>query len=111
MLRHPMEIKDTGVEIFWDKYIRISGTSVKVEQLSKEEVEAMTSSVSLKSLAQKGHFKSKNTTTALFPLPTLIGAISTIFLTTSVLTTGVRLGLRLLNITALETYFRIKIQP
>jgi len=41
MLRHPMEIKDTGVEIFWDKYIRISGTSVKVEQLSKEEVEAM----------------------------------------------------------------------
>jgi len=41
MLRHPMEIKDTGVEILWDKYIRISGTSVKVEQLSKEEVEAM----------------------------------------------------------------------
>jgi len=41
MLRHPMEIKDTGVEIFLDKYIRISGTSVKVEQLSKEEVEAM----------------------------------------------------------------------
>jgi len=41
MLRHPMEIKDTGVEIFWDKYIRISATSVKVEQLSKEEVEAM----------------------------------------------------------------------
>jgi len=41
MLRHPMEIKDTGVEIFWDRYIRISATSVKVEQLSKEEVEAM----------------------------------------------------------------------
>mgnify|MGYP001772480296 CR=1 FL=1 len=41
MLRHPMEIKDTGIEILWDKYIKISATSVKVEQLSKEEVEAM----------------------------------------------------------------------
>jgi len=41
MLRHPMEIKDTGVEILWDKYIKISATYVKIEQLSKEEVEAM----------------------------------------------------------------------
>jgi len=41
MVRHPMEIKDTGIEILWDKYIRISATHVKVEQLPKEEIEAM----------------------------------------------------------------------
>lgn len=41
MVRHPMEIKDTGVEIYWDKYIRLTGTSVRIDGLPKEDVEAM----------------------------------------------------------------------
>jgi KaiC domain protein, Ph0284 family len=41
MLRHPMEIKDTGVEVLWDKYLRITATAVKIEPLPKEDVEAM----------------------------------------------------------------------
>ncbi|AFA38487.1 KaiC domain protein, Ph0284 family [Pyrobaculum oguniense TE7] len=41
MMRHPMEIKDTGIEILWDKFLKVSGSVVRVEPLSKEEVEAM----------------------------------------------------------------------
>ncbi len=41
MLRHPMEIKDTGVEVLWDKYLRITATAVKIEPLPKEDVETM----------------------------------------------------------------------
>ncbi|MEM1598237.1 MAG: KaiC domain-containing protein [Pyrobaculum sp.] len=41
MLRHPMEIKDNGVEIHWDKYMKITPTSVKIETLPREEVEVM----------------------------------------------------------------------
>ncbi len=41
MLRHPMEIKDTGVEVLWDKYLRITAAAVKIEPLPKEDVETM----------------------------------------------------------------------
>lgn len=41
MVRHPMEIRDTGIEILWDKFLKVSGNVVRVEPLSKEEVEAM----------------------------------------------------------------------
>ena len=45
MMRHPMEIKDSGVEIQWDRYIKLAGTSVKIEPLPKEDVEAMRKAV------------------------------------------------------------------
>ncbi len=45
MVRHPMEIKDAGIEIYWDKYIRLTGTSVKIDDLPKEDVEAMKKAV------------------------------------------------------------------
>lgn len=45
MVRHPMEIKDGGIEIMWDKYIKITGSSVRIEPLPKEEAEAMRKAV------------------------------------------------------------------
>ena len=41
MVRHPMEITDEGVRVLWDRYIRITATSVKIDTLPREEVEAM----------------------------------------------------------------------
>jgi KaiC domain protein len=45
MVRHPMEIKDNGIEILWDKYIRFAGNTVRIEHLPKEEIEAMKKAV------------------------------------------------------------------
>ncbi|MGC8583666.1 MAG: KaiC domain-containing protein [Thermoproteus sp.] len=45
MVRHPMDIKDSGIEIYWDKYIRLAGAAVKIESLPKEEVDAMRKAV------------------------------------------------------------------
>ncbi|WP_148682421.1 KaiC domain-containing protein [Pyrobaculum neutrophilum] len=45
MLRHPMEIKDSGIEVMWDRYLKIVGSTVKIEPISKEEVEAMRKAV------------------------------------------------------------------
>jgi RecA-superfamily ATPases implicated in signal transduction len=45
MVRHPMEIKDSGIEVMWDKYLKITTTAVKIEPLPKEEVEAMRKAV------------------------------------------------------------------
>ena len=45
MLRHPMEITDTGITVQWDRYIRVTPTAVRVEPLPREEVERMLSSV------------------------------------------------------------------
>jgi KaiC domain protein len=41
MVRHPMDITDEGVVIQWDKYLKITGTSVSIQPLPKEEVEEM----------------------------------------------------------------------
>ncbi|MFP3172594.1 MAG: ATPase domain-containing protein, partial [Acidilobus sp.] len=38
MVRHPM---DEGVVVQWDKYLRVTGASVSVQPLPKEEVEEM----------------------------------------------------------------------
>ncbi len=41
MVRHPMEIGDAGVSISWDKYMKMTATSVEVMDLPREEVDAM----------------------------------------------------------------------
>lgn len=41
MVRHPMDITDEGIVIQWDKYLKITGTSVSIQPLPKEEVEEM----------------------------------------------------------------------
>jgi KaiC domain protein len=45
MVRHPMDITDEGIAIQWDKYLKISSTSVTVQPLPKDEVEEMRSAV------------------------------------------------------------------
>ncbi|AET32776.1 KaiC domain-containing protein [Pyrobaculum ferrireducens] len=45
MVRHPMEIRDNGIEILWDRYIKFAGSAVRFEPLPKEEVEAMKKAV------------------------------------------------------------------
>jgi len=41
MVRHPMDITDEGVVVQWDRYLRVTGASVSVQPLPKEEVEEM----------------------------------------------------------------------
>jgi len=36
-----MEIGDTGIEILWDRYIKLAGNAVGFESLPKEEIEAV----------------------------------------------------------------------
>ena len=36
-----MEINDNGIKILWDKRLRLSPNSAKIEDLPKEEVEEM----------------------------------------------------------------------
>ncbi len=45
MVRHPMEIRDSGIEILWDRYIKFAGSAVRFEPLPKEDVEAMKKAV------------------------------------------------------------------
>jgi KaiC domain protein len=39
MLRHPMEISEDGIKIYWDKYIKISGNYVKIDNIPENEIE------------------------------------------------------------------------
>lgn len=41
MVRHPMDITDQGIVIHWDKYLKMTATSVEVRPLPKEEVDEM----------------------------------------------------------------------
>lgn len=45
MLRHPMEITDSGVKVYWDQYIKISGNTVKIEKITEREIEDMKKAV------------------------------------------------------------------
>ena len=45
MVRHPMDITDEGVVIYWDKYLKLTATSASIQPLPKEEVEEMRKSV------------------------------------------------------------------
>ncbi|GAB6945107.1 KaiC domain-containing protein [Vulcanisaeta sp. JCM 14467] len=45
MVRHPMDITDEGVVIYWDKYLKLTATSASVQPLPKEEVEEMRKAV------------------------------------------------------------------
>lgn len=38
MLRHPMDISENGIYIHWDKYLRIYGNYVKIENIQQEEI-------------------------------------------------------------------------
>jgi KaiC/GvpD/RAD55 family RecA-like ATPase len=41
MVRHPMEIRDDGIVIEWDKYLKITPHYVKTEPLPREEINEM----------------------------------------------------------------------
>ncbi len=41
MVRHPMDITDEGVVIYWDKYLKLTATSASIQPLPKEEVDEM----------------------------------------------------------------------
>jgi hypothetical protein len=41
MVRHPMDIKDDGIYVEWDKYLKIAPNFVKIELLNKEFIDEM----------------------------------------------------------------------
>jgi hypothetical protein len=41
MVRQPMSITDQGIVIEWDKYLKITNFSARIEPLPKEEIEEM----------------------------------------------------------------------
>ncbi|MGC8570296.1 KaiC domain-containing protein [Caldivirga sp.] len=41
MVRHPMDITDEGIVVYWDKYLKLTATSAEVQPLGKEDVEEM----------------------------------------------------------------------
>ena len=41
MVRHPMDITDEGIVIYWDKYLKLTATSASIQPLPKEDVEEM----------------------------------------------------------------------
>ncbi|WP_054842370.1 KaiC domain-containing protein [Vulcanisaeta distributa] len=45
MVRHPMDITDEGVVIYWDKYLKLTATSASIQPLPKEEVDEMRKAV------------------------------------------------------------------
>jgi KaiC/GvpD/RAD55 family RecA-like ATPase len=45
MVRHPMEIRDDGIVIEWDKYLKITPHYVKTEPLPQEEINEMKKSM------------------------------------------------------------------
>ena len=45
MLRHPMNITDKGITVEWDKYLRITTLSAKIEQLPQEDIDEMRKAV------------------------------------------------------------------
>lgn len=45
MVRHPMDIKDDGIIIEWDKYLRITPNYVRTEPLPKDEIDEMKKAV------------------------------------------------------------------
>jgi len=46
MVRHPMNITDKGITVEWDKYLRITTLSAKIEQLPQEDIDEMMASPS-----------------------------------------------------------------
>jgi len=59
MVRHPMDITDEGVVIQWDKYLKITGTSVSIQPLPKEEIEEMRRAVEEAEMISKEVGKAK----------------------------------------------------
>ena len=59
MVRHPMDITDEGVVIQWDKYLKITGTSVSIQPSPKEEVEEMRRAVEEAEMISKEVGKAK----------------------------------------------------
>jgi hypothetical protein len=45
MVRHPLEITDSGIIIQWDKYIKLSTFNVRIESLPSQEIEEMKKAV------------------------------------------------------------------
>jgi len=45
MVRHPMDITDEGVIIYWDKYLRITPTKAEIKPLSENEINEMKKAV------------------------------------------------------------------
>ncbi|MEM4680616.1 MAG: KaiC domain-containing protein [Nanopusillaceae archaeon] len=45
MLRHPMDILEDGIYIHWNKYIKMHGNYVKIEDISQEEINNMKKSI------------------------------------------------------------------
>ena len=45
MVRHPMNITDKGITVEWDKYLRITTLSAKIEQLPQEDIDEMRKAV------------------------------------------------------------------
>ncbi|BFI73626.1 KaiC domain-containing protein [Nanoarchaeota archaeon] len=45
MVRHPMEINNNGINVLWDKYIKIGINNVKIDNLPENEIEEMKKAV------------------------------------------------------------------
>ncbi len=45
MVRHPMDITDNGIVVAWDKYLRVTPSSISIEDLPKEVVNEMRRSI------------------------------------------------------------------
>ncbi|BDR93216.1 KaiC domain-containing protein [Vulcanisaeta souniana] len=41
MVRHPMDITDNGVIVYWDRYLKLTAASVSIQPLPKEMVDEM----------------------------------------------------------------------
>ncbi|MEM4882287.1 MAG: hypothetical protein QXN76_01955, partial [Nanopusillaceae archaeon] len=53
MLRHPMDISENGIYIHWDKYLRIYGNYVKIENIQQEEIIKMKKAIEDQTTATK----------------------------------------------------------
>ncbi|MFP3081248.1 MAG: ATPase domain-containing protein, partial [Acidilobus sp.] len=45
MVRHPMDINDNGIVVAWDKHLRVTPSSISIEDLPKEVVNEMRRSI------------------------------------------------------------------
>ena len=53
MVRHPMDITDEGVVIYWDKYLRVTPTKAEIKPLSENEINEMKKAVEEVEKAEK----------------------------------------------------------
>ena len=53
MVRHPMEINDDGIKVLWDKRLRLTPNSAKIEELPKDVIEEMRKAVEEAEKAEK----------------------------------------------------------